>query len=79
MQLDPETIRKLARLTLETKPEGISCDDWIHRVGEYIEARRRGDALEERLLVVERHGYECESCGEELATLESILEEDGEG
>lgn len=78
MPLDPETIRKLARMTLESRPEGVSCSDWIHRVGEYVEATRRGAALDERLREVERHAALCPTCGEELAVLRALLEESEE-
>ena len=77
MKLDPETIRKLAKLTLETKPEEITCDDWVHRVGEYVEAKRSGDDLEERLRVVEDHASSCKSCNEELEALRGLLDDDG--
>ena len=76
MELDPETIRKLAKLTLETKPDEISCDDWVHRVGEYVEARRRGDTLDARLQVVDKHAEHCASCAEELDALREMLEEE---
>ena len=77
MQLDPETIRKLAKLTLETKPKEISCDDWIHRVGEFVEAEGRPD-LDERLRVVDRHAADCPSCAEELEALRGLLGGDGD-
>ena len=76
MNLDPETIRKLAKMTLETKPEHISCEDWIHRVGEYVEAQRSGTPMDERLRVVEHHTVECKSCAKELEVLRDIV--DGE-
>jgi len=75
MKLDPETIRKLAKLTLETKPDEITCDDWVHRVGEYVEATERGEELEERLRVVEAHTVQCTHCAEELEALREILGE----
>lgn len=75
MKLDPETIRKLAKLTLETKPDEITCDDWVHRVGEYVEAKERGEELEERLRLVETHTEQCTHCAEELEALRDILEE----
>ncbi len=79
MQLDPETIRRLARLTLESKPHELSCEDWIHRVGEYVEATRRGAPLDERLRLVEEHAAECPSCEQELRALRALLDElDGE-
>ena len=74
MKLDPETIRKLARMTLETRPEEISCEDWVHRVGEYVEAAGK-EELGERLRVVERHAAKCTSCAEELAALRALLDE----
>jgi len=60
----------------ETQPDEISCDDWVHRVGEYVEAQRRGDPLDERLLVVDKHTEECTSCAEELDALRGMLDED---
>ena len=77
MELDPETIRKLAKMTLETKPEEISCEDWVHRVGEYVEATRKGETLDARLRVVEQHGKDCRSCGQELEALKAVLEDEG--
>jgi len=79
MPLDPEKIRKLARLTLETRPEGICCGDWIHLVGEYVEATRRGRVLDERLLVVERHAKACRSCAAELEALRRLVAEEDAG
>ena len=77
MKLDPETIRKLAKLTLETKPGDITCEDWVHRVGEYIEATGRGDDLDERLQVVAEHTRDCVSCARELEILRELLEGEG--
>ena len=79
MALDPEKIRKLARMTLETRPEEICCGDWIHLVGEYVEATRRGRVLDERLLVVERHAKACPSCAAELEVLRKLVAEDDPG
>ena len=75
MKLDPEIIRRLARLTLDTKPDELSCEDWIHRVGEYVEATRSGTKLDDRLRLVERHAAECPSCERELETLRKLLED----
>ena len=79
MALDPEKIRKLARMTLETRPEEICCGDWIHVVGEYVEATRRGRVLDERLLVVERHVNACRSCAAELEVLRKLVAEEEAG
>lgn len=73
MQLDPETIRKLAQLTLQTKPDELSCDDWVHMVGEYVEATTRGESLDERQQLVARHAGDCVSCKRELDVLRDLL------
>lgn len=79
MKLDPETIRKLAKMTLQTKPEELSCDDWVHMVGEYVEAAQAGGTLEERHALVARHAEDCVSCAKELDALRALLEGEPEG
>jgi len=76
MQLDPETLRRLAKMTLETRPDGLSCEEWIHLVAEYIEATRRGTPLDERLRRVEEHTAGCPSCAEELDVVRRLLDDE---
>lgn len=76
MKLDPEIIRKLAKQTLDIRPGGINCEDWIHRVGEYIESSRSGAPIDERLAVVERHAAECPACTRELDALKKLIEDE---
>jgi hypothetical protein len=75
MQLDPETIRKLAKITLATRPDELSCEDWVHMVGEYVEASRRGAPLDDRHRLVANHTEECASCKQELDALRSLLDD----
>ena len=75
MQLDPETIRKLAKMTLRTKPNELSCEDWVHMVGEYVEATKQGTTLSERQAMVAEHAKDCFSCREELEVLRQLLED----
>lgn len=44
-------------------------------MGEYIEAKRTGIALDERLRMVERHAAESPFCEQQLETLRALLEE----
>jgi predicted alpha/beta hydrolase family esterase len=74
MPLDPDTIRKLARMTLETRPEELTCDEWVHCVAEYVEVTHRGGALDERLRIVAAHAEGCRTCAEELEVLRGLLE-----
>lgn len=78
MELDPETIRRLAKLTLSTRPEELSCDDWVHLVGEYVEATESNAELTPRQKLVELHAEGCVSCQAELQALREILG-NGEG
>ncbi len=78
MKLDPEQIKKLAQQTLDAKPAHVSCSDWIHRVGEFVEARLRGDELStERLRSVWQHAKDCPPCMDELEALERLLDAEG--
>lgn len=79
MPLDPDTIRRLARMTLEARPDDVACADWIHRVGEYVEAQQRGQPLDERLQQVERHTRLCRVCAKELELLRALVEEEDAG
>lgn len=76
MSLDPELIRKLAKTTLDTKPKEISCEDWVHRVGEYVEAVAGDAEVDERLAIVERHAAECPSCADEMEILRDLVRGD---
>jgi hypothetical protein len=74
MKLDPQDIRRLARFTLESKPADLSCDDWLHMVGEFVEAERSGAGLNERHQLVARHVEACGACAQELEALRELLD-----
>ena len=74
MKLSPEDIRKLAKMTLEARPAEVSCEDWIHMVGEYVEGSKGGaDLTEERMRTVWQHAKDCAPCMDELHALEGLL------
>jgi len=75
MKLNPEDIRRLARFTLEAKPDELTCDEWLHRVGEYAEADASNGPRDERHEQVARHVDACPSCAEELEVLRQLLRE----
>lgn len=73
MKLDKQKLETLARLTLSTRPDEITCDEWLDLVAEYAEAVKAHCQPPERLAVVERHTAMCPECLEELqALLEAI-------
>jgi hypothetical protein len=75
MKLNPDDIRRLARFTLDSKPDELTCDEWLHRVGEYVEAGAAGGSLSERHEQVARHVDACPSCAQELEVLRDLLRE----
>ena len=76
MKLNADEIKKLAKMTLATKPESMSCEDWMHLVGEYVECAHRGDAPSDELLAVKQHAEDCPECMDELEALQDLLDED---
>ena len=76
MKLTPEDIKRLAKLTLATRPEELSCEDWLHAVGEYVERDRDGVAPCERMQAVARHAELCPECADELEALKELARQD---
>jgi len=80
MKLDPEEIKKLARMTLGSKPADVSCEDWIHMLGEYVEAAQSGgDLTTERMRIVWQHAQDCPPCMDELEALRPVVERESAG
>ncbi len=76
MKLNPDDIRRLAKFTLESGPDEVTCEQWLHMVGEYVEAEQRGEADGPAHAQVAKHVAACTHCAEELALLRELL--DGE-
>ena len=77
MKLDPEDIKKLARMTLQSRPADMTCEEWVHCVGEYVEATRDGAEPPEELRAVLVHAEDCPECMDELEALRALLAEEG--
>lgn len=77
MKLNPDEIARLAKKTVEAKPAYVTCEDWIHMVGEYVEARgQEGAVLSERMLIVREHARDCPDCQAELKLLVDLVDRD---
>ena len=73
MKLDAQQIQDLARLTVATRPDEISCEEWLARVGRYVELKQAGASIPEELQCVVQHLDVCPDCAEELDALERAL------
>jgi len=74
MKLDPEDIRRLARFTVRSKPDELTCDEWVHLVGEFVEAERAQVELKARQRLAASNVEGCPACAQELEALHGLLE-----
>ena len=77
MTLGNEEYRELARALLATRPEEIDCDQWLDRVGLYLDLIEAGRPIPESLRPVEVHLNLCPDCAEEYAAMREALGELG--
>jgi hypothetical protein len=76
MKLDPDQYEKLARVLLRTRPDEMSCEDWLEHVGAYAEHLLAGRSVPASLAEVEQHMRICPECAEEFrAILASLRDE----
>ena len=76
MKLDPEKYRDLAGFLLKTRPDEMTCEEWIDHVGEYVELILAGRPIPASLDEVVRHIDLCPQCGEELEAILTAVRED---
>lgn len=77
MRLTNEQLKALAEATLSVRPDEIGCDEWLDRVGEYLELTLRGEAVPERLRPVAEHVGLCPECREEFEAMRRAIEAEG--
>ena len=75
MTLGNEECRELARALLATRPEELDCDEWLDRVGLYLDLVEAGRPVPESLRPVEEHLRLCPECAEEYAAMREALSE----
>ena len=73
-RLDSNAVAQLAEAALDSRPDDITCDEWVDRVGSLVEAMARGGDLPEALEVVARHSQLCPHCAEEFDALRRALD-----
>lgn len=70
----PDTLEILSDLALRSRPDEITCDEWLEQVGPYIEALARGGEIPAALDIVAHHTEICPLCAEELEALKLGLD-----
>ncbi len=69
-------IEELLRLLVATRPEEIDCDEFLVRVGAYLENLQSSDEMSPELRLVSQHLEVCGECSEELEALLRIYGEE---
>lgn len=77
MTLGNEEYRELARALLATCPDEIDCEQWLNRVGLYLDLVEAGRPIPDALRPVEAHLRLCPDCAEEFAAMREALSELG--
>lgn len=75
MKPTKEQLDALLRMTTDTRPEEITCDEWLHLVGRYAELAAAGEPIPPELQPVAEHLRLCPECTEELEALKTALAE----
>ena len=69
MRSKTQEMRELLRTVLATRPVEIDCEEFLARVGAFLESRERDRDMVPELRAVSQHLEVCGECKEELAAL----------
>jgi anti-sigma factor RsiW len=69
MSLKHRHASTLAQVLLLTKPEELTCDQWLEEVPEYVELHATGQEIPKRFSLLEHHLAICPECAEELKAM----------
>ncbi|MGD1991586.1 MAG: hypothetical protein PVI59_00180 [Anaerolineae bacterium] len=75
--LEPNTLKRIVRAALSTRPEEISCDECLERVDRFIEMKLAGKNAAEAMPLVHDHLQRCHACREEFEALLDVLRDLG--
>lgn len=78
-RLSDEQARELAEVLLNTRPDELTCDEWLDRVGGYAEALAAGAPAPAGSELVAHHLSICPECREEFSALLAALLAAGDG
>ena len=76
-RLTDDHLRDLAGVLLRTRPDELTCDEWLDRVGGYAEAVAAGRPVPPGSGLIEHHLDICPECREEFDALVGALRAGG--
>ena len=68
-RLSDAQIRELAEILVNSRPEELTCDEWLDRVGGYADAIAAGNPVLTGSDLVAQHLSICPECREEFDAL----------
>jgi hypothetical protein len=72
-RLTDDQLRELTGVLQQTRPEELTCEEWLHHVGGYAEAIAAGLPVPLGSELIEHHLAICPECKEELDALVAVL------
>jgi len=71
--LDPETLKRMVRGIVTTRPDEIGCDDCFQQLDQFVEMTLAGKKATEAMPLVQDHLERCGDCREEFEALLAAL------
>lgn len=72
-RLQSETIKKLIRSIVNTRPEEVGCDICIDQLSKFVDQELDGQDVSELMPLIKHHLDSCSGCGEEYEALLDAL------
>ena len=73
MQLRPNTLQRMVRNVLTTRPDEIGCDECLEQLDRFVEITLAGKNAAEAMPLVQDHLKRCDDCREEFEALLAVL------
>lgn len=69
MQLNLDTLKKLARSIASTTDEEVDCEECFEVVDQFVDMKLQGKVAEEAMPLIQDHLSRCMACREEFEAL----------
>jgi hypothetical protein len=73
MNLQPETLKRMVRNVLTTRPDEVGCDECFEKLDRFVEMTLAGKNAAEAMPLVQDHLNRCGGCREEFEALLEAL------
>ena len=73
MELEPATLKRMARSILTARPDEIGCDECFEQLDRFVEMTLAGKNAAEAMPLVQDHLERCVDCREEFEALLAAL------